>query len=64
LKAGTAQIFGTTMNKLKKLKNKKKLRWAKHVAHKQNRSAYRILVVTSVQKRPLGRSRHGKEKKY
>jgi hypothetical protein len=33
------------------------MRWAKHVAHMQNRSAYRILVVTPEQKKPLGRSR-------
>jgi hypothetical protein len=33
------------------------MRWAKHVAHMRDRSAYRILVVTPEQKKPLGRSR-------
>jgi len=61
LKMEQSKYLWTTLNKLYIKKKNRRLRWAKHVAHMWNTSAYRILVVTPEQKRPLGRSRCGKE---
>jgi hypothetical protein len=39
----------------------RKMEWAEHVARMGERNTYRVLVVSSEEKGPLGRSRRGSE---